>query len=69
MIAKKHYKPDYEPHQQIQTLEEVSEPTFFEEEFEDGFLSAPQWWWTGVFVPIIVAWMFNRHHNKKPKDK
>jgi len=67
--TKGNYSDDNAPWmQQKQETEQVvlqhpgSTPWYFAQDFS--------WWWTGVFVPIVIAWIVNRaikQHNKKKK--
>ena len=63
------YADDNAPWVQQQETEQVvlhpgSTPWYFGQDFS--------WWWTGVFVPIVIAWIVNRaikSRNKKLHDR
>ena len=46
----------YQEEQQIQIIEEpIPEPPFWQSE----------WMWTGVVVPIVLAWIMHKRHKHK----
>jgi len=45
-----------------ETVQNINHPN-------DDIFYAPQWWWTGVFVPIVIAWIVNRKRNATRNGK
>ncbi len=45
---------DFQNYKQ-ESIQELDHPGTFHDVFY-----VPQWWWTGVFVPIVIAWIINR---------
>jgi len=56
------YEP--QPQQQVEVIQ--AEPVFYEEEDVPYWLHEDfSWWWTGVFVPIVIALIIHRQIKKK----
>ena len=51
---------NYEQEQQMvqHAVHEVHEP-------EPEVLGFPEWWWTGIFVPVVIAWIVHRRYKRK----